>query len=136
MAIIRWQPFQDLDKFFEDLQLVPFFRNGTDLAADVYEEGNNIIVEMQIPGIDADNINISVQDDYLRVGGVREEKKEVEKKHYYTKEIRRGSFERLIALPAPVIADQARAEFKDGTLKISLPKKQQQQEQKIKIEKK
>jgi HSP20 family protein len=131
MPIIRWKPFEELDKILEDF---PSFRAHTwDLAADVYEEDDNVIVEMHIPGIDPDKVEIDVEDTYLHVSGSREEKEEVEDEKYYHKEIRRGSFERVIHLPARVVQEEARAEFKDGVLKVTLPKEQVKKTKKIKV---
>jgi HSP20 family protein len=136
MAIVRWEPLKDLDKFFESVQLTPFFQGSLDLAADVYEDGKDIIAEISAPGIDPDKINISIQNDHLRITGTREEERKVEKKNYYSREIRRGSFERLIPLPEHVVADQARAEFKDGVLRVIMPKKTGEPERKVKVERK
>jgi len=99
---------------------------GLNLAVDVYEEGKNIVAEMQLPGIDPEKVNISVEDGYLVVSGSREEEKEKKEKHYYSKEIRRGSFERAVRLPSAVVADKAEATYENGVLKVTVPKKEEQ----------
>ncbi len=133
MAIIRWRPFHELEEMFEEGE--PFRLNGWDLAADVSEDENNVFVEMNLPGIDPDNVDIDVEKNYLRISGSREEKEEKKDKHYFKKEIRRGSFERIISLPCAVMGDKAQAEVKDGILTVTLPKEKGKQPSKIQIKK-
>ncbi len=121
--ILRWKPFRDLDRFFdEDSPVMALPKFGFDLAADVYEKNGNVIAEMHLPGIDPEKVDISVEENYLKISGSREEKKETEEKDYYSKEIRRGSFERTIPLSHAVKKDKADASYKDGVLKITIPK--------------
>lgn len=122
MAIIKWEPFADVERFFEDFPVPSFKELGTDLAVDVYEEGSNVIAKMNVPGVDPEKINVTVEDNTLRVSGSHEEEKEEKKKHYYHKEIRKGSFERVVSLPQSVLKDKVSAEYKNGTLVVTLPK--------------
>jgi HSP20 family protein len=131
MAIIRWRPLGEIDKFFEELGGLG--QTSRDLAADVYEDNGNVIVEMQMAGIDPDNVDINVEGDHLRVSGSREEEHETEDRNYYAKEIRRGSFERIIHLPVAVNPEQTKAEVTNGVLKITLPKLSKTQARKIKV---
>lgn len=132
MSLIKWEPFVDMDNLFETFPSFPKF--GGDLAVDVYEKDNNVIAEMNLPGINPDNIEISVENNYLHVSGSREESKEEKKKHYYSKEIKRGSFERVVRLPSKVQEDKVSAEFKNGELLITLPKSAETSSKKVKIE--
>ena len=77
---------------------------------------------MHIPGIDLDKIDITAEDNYLCISGSREEKEKIKNKNYYYKEIKYGSFERVIELPCSIIGEKTKAEFKDGVLEITLPK--------------
>ncbi|MCX8197266.1 MAG: Hsp20/alpha crystallin family protein [Candidatus Micrarchaeota archaeon] len=127
VGLVRWKPFQELDleRFFDED--FPFFatRPGlADLATDVYDDGNNIVVKMNAPGFQGDGIEITFEGNYLKVSGQRKEEKEEKQKNYYCKEIRAGSFERMIRLPTAVKADKAEAEYKDGVLKITVPKEE------------
>ncbi|PIP30283.1 heat-shock protein Hsp20 [bacterium (Candidatus Howlettbacteria) CG23_combo_of_CG06-09_8_20_14_all_37_9] len=122
MAIVRWRPF-DVGQFLtEDFPTIKVPRFVGDLAVDVYEKDNKVVAEMGIPGIDPKNLDITIEENYIRIAGSREEVKEEEKKNYYYKEIQRGSFERTIRLPSPVKKEQADAVYEDGTLKITIPK--------------
>lgn len=131
MSIIRWKPFAEIDRFLDELSLGKKFQ---ELSADVYEKNGNVIIEMHTAGIPSDKLDITVEDDYVKVCGLREEEKTEKERDYFIKEIRRGSFERIIDLPTAVSADNAKAEFKDGVLKITLPKLNKKEGRKIKIE--
>ncbi|MEX0940260.1 MAG: Hsp20/alpha crystallin family protein [Candidatus Babeliales bacterium] len=131
MAIIRWRP---LDEAMESL--LENLPSNSDLAVDLYDQNDAVIVEMAVAGIDPDKVEISVEDNSLRIAGEREEKEEVEDRNYYRKEIKRGSFERYVALPTAVVPEETRAEFEDGILSIYLPKKKATKASKVKVERK
>ena len=135
MSIIKWKPFGELEDFFKDISFNDFYRESSDLAIDISEDKKNVIVEMQVPGINPDKIDIQVEDNHLHISGSRQDASETEDRTYYHKEIKRGSFERVVALPCAVKAGEARADFKEGTLTIVLPKSEGAQSQKIAINK-
>lgn len=105
-------------------------------AVDITEDDNQINVTADIPGMNKDEIDISIQDDVLTIKGHKEEKKEEKDKNYIRTERYAGSFNRSLALPGVVDADKVTAAYKDGTLRITLPKKEEakQLEKKIKID--
>lgn len=124
MQILKWEPFKEIDQFFGDRFLQPFSafpKLGLDLAVDVYEEKNNVIAKVSLPGIKAEEVDISIEDDMLTISGRREEEKEVDKKNYYSKEIRRGSFVRSVSLPRSVDAQKAEAKYESGELIVTMP---------------
>jgi len=123
MALIKWEPFRDIERFFEeDFPSWTKAKMGWDLAADVYEENGKIMVRMNLPGIDPDKLDISVENSYVRICGSREEEKEEKGKNYFSREIRRGDFERTVRLPGLVKLEGVEAEYSNGVLMISLPK--------------
>jgi HSP20 family protein len=132
MAIVKWEPFGELDRFFDDFPATGFGMPG-DMAVDLYEDGNNIIAEMNIPGIEPDKVDVTVEGNYLRICGTRSEEKEKKEKQFYSKEIRRGSFERALRLPAQVAEDKVEAEYKDGVLRVTLPKLEEKKAGKVKV---
>ena len=138
MSLIKWTPmfpFEDFDKFFEDM--MPGRKKGMAgfmPAVDVYEDKQNVIVEMPVPHIDADKVDISIDNNVLHVKGKTEKKSEVEDKNYYRREISAGSFHRSIPLPKHVIAEKTSAVHEDGVLKISMPKVGEKKEKKIKVQ--
>ena len=126
------EPFGDWDKMFDEFRRAS--NSGFSPAMDIYEKGHDLMVEMQLPGIDADKVEVSVENDVLTVQGKSEKKSEVEEKNYYRKEIHAGSFYRSIALPAHVVGDKAKASYDDGVLKIAIPKKEEAKAKKVKVE--
>lgn len=132
MALIKWEPFRDIDSFFSEFPKVSSF--GWDLAVDVYEKDNNVMATLSLPGMDPEKINLEVENNHLRISGSREEEKEEKNKHYYSKEIRRGSFERLVPLPCPVKKDKVTAEYKNGELKVTMPKMEMDKSGRVKIQ--
>lgn len=134
MSDRRLRPFHGLGTFLGEVP--PFQSSAFDFATDVSEHAGKVIVEMQVPGVDPEKINIEVENHQLRVSGSREEIRENRDKSYYRKEIKRGSFEREIHLPCLVDQNNVTAQIKDGILTISLPKQKGKQASKIVVRKK
>lgn len=135
MSLIKWEPFDDFDQLFKEFGALAPTQNqvGFDLAADVYEDEKNVMVEMTLPGLKGEDIDVEVEDDYLRIAGKREEIQEKKEKSHYVKEIRRGSFERVVQLPSLVETTGVDATYKDGVLKVSMPKKERETDNKVKV---
>ena len=136
MNLMKWQPFKEIEQFFDEENFRPFFAQpkvGWDFAVDVYEEKGNIVAEMNLPGIDPKELEIKFLNGYLNIEGKREEEKETKDKNFYFKEIKRGFFERKIQLPVKVKEDKFQATFKNGMLKIVVPKLEEEKSTKINI---
>ncbi len=136
MSLIKWEPFDEFDRFFRDVQPLSTNRGlsvGFDMAVDVYEDGDALVAEMNLPGLKGEDIDVEVEDNYLRISGRREEQHEKKEKSHYAKEIRRGSFERVVSLPDAVNQEQVTAEYKDGVLKVHMPKRAETTENKVKV---
>jgi HSP20 family protein len=133
VAISKWNPLQEVNRFFDDVFDHLPTRFGFDLAVDLYQDGNDLIAEMSVPGIDIKNTEVNVVGDILRVSGHREERKEQKEKNYYSREIHRGSFERSLRLPSAVISEETKATYKNGVLKITMPLKKTAEHKKIEI---
>lgn len=133
MSLIQWEPFGQFDRFFEEFRSVPFLKMSTDLAVDVYEKDGKIIAEMNVPGVDPEKIDVVVDGNHLRVTGSHSEESEKKDRHYYSKEIRRGSFERLVTLPSLVKRNEVDAEYRNGVLRVIMQKAESSHEQKIKV---
>ena len=110
--------------------LPPVFRSQP--AVNVWEQGNALLVEMEVPGIKNDQVNISV------VGGelsIKIDRPEVEQENvrYHRRERPVGSFTRVLRLPVEVNADRVEAELRDGVLSITLPKAESAKPRKINV---
>lgn len=134
MIIRKWEPFRDfIEKFFDE-DIFPI--KVASMATDVYETDKDVIVEINVPGFKKEDIKISLQDNYLKVEGRIDEEKEDKNKNYWRKEIKKGSFVRVIPLPREVDVKKAKANLKDGVLKVTLPKLEETKDfgEEIKIE--
>ena len=90
---------------------------------DVSETDKEIKVSAEIPGVEAKDIDVSVEDGMLTIKGEKKYEREEKEKGQYRMERSYGSFERVIALPAEVDESKAKAEFKKGVLRLTLPKR-------------
>jgi HSP20 family protein len=114
-----------MDRLFDEAFTRPFRLYDRDLsmpAVDMYQTDNEVVVKAAIPGVKADEVQISVTGDVLVIKGESKEKEETKEKAYHIREQRWGMFERTLALPTEVVADKAKAEFENGILTITLPK--------------
>ncbi len=144
MAIVSRRPF-GLEDFFGDWMEWPTFdvsdaRRRTPLM-DIYEEDDNVVAEVEMPGMEPEDVNVEFKDNVLRVEAQRKEKREEkdEELGYYCKELSRGYYRRAVPLPVEVEDEKAQAEMKDGVLRIIVPKveekKLEEKGTKIKIKK-
>ena len=136
MDIIKWSPFRDVDKFFEEdfFPVFPAMPRITRPSMDVYQTKDNVVAEIVLAGVDPKDVKVTVENDILTVKGEKKEEKETKEKDYYCKEIRSGSFMRSVSLPVHVKGDKAKAESKDGILKITVPKVEKKIVKEIPIE--
>jgi HSP20 family protein len=104
------------------------------LAVDVYQTKDNIVIKAPIAGVKPDQIDISVSDDMLTLRGERVDEKEVDREHYYVQECYWGAFSRSIILPVATVADKAQASLKDGVLTVTIPKAVQDKVKKIRVQ--
>jgi HSP20 family protein len=140
MALTLWDPFRGLrrrEDLFEDLFRDVFGRGEPALMeppAEVAESEDEVTVKMAVPGVEKDQLQISVSDSMLSVRGETRKETEEKKKNYYRQEIRYGAFQRAVGLPAEVDADKAKADLKNGMLTVTLPKAKQAKARQIKVE--
>jgi HSP20 family protein len=137
MSLVPWRPFANLDKFFEDDDwFLPAFpaRDFAKPAMDIKETDKEVIAEIEIPGFDPEKVDVSVEEGVLRVKGRKDEKKEEKEKGYWRKEIRTGSFERMVRLPVAVKENAVEATYEKGVLKIVMPKAEIKPRSKVKIQ--
>jgi len=102
-------------------------------SVDVLEDKKNIIVKAEIPGMDPSDFDISISDNILTIKGEKKQEKEEKDKNFYMMERQYGTFTRSITLPVEVNEEKVDASYKDGVLKIVIPKKKESKENKIKV---
>jgi len=145
MAIVRWEPFRNLvnsqgefDRFFREA-FSPAMGGGEVSTrtwappVDIYENGDNLVLKAELPGINPDDVEIRVEDNTLYLKGERKFEKEVKEQSYHRVERSYGAFTRTFSLPNSVDADKVAANFKDGVLTLTMPKKEEAKPKTIKI---
>ena len=132
MNIIRWEGFDEVAKFLGDNFALPQMLS-FDMATDIYEKDGELIVEMELPGAEKENLDVSVKDGHLIVSGSREEKSEIKDKKFFAREIKRGSFRRVVTLPYEIDKNSVKATYKNGVLTVRM-KKLPEDEGKVKVE--
>jgi HSP20 family protein len=142
--------FEEMDRWFED-----FFRRPFPLISprwwprlrmpeieevipsiDIFEEGDDVVVKAELPGMKKEDLDIRLTEDTITVSGEKKKEEKVEKKDYYRVERSYGSFTRSFHLPKEVQTEKAAAKFKDGILEIRVPKTEEakKKEKKVLIE--
>lgn len=102
-------------------------------ALDISEKGDTITIRADVPGVDPDKIEVTVQDDLLTLRGSKEESHEEKGENFLRSERRFGSFLRQITLPAPVDESKVHATYKDGVLRVELTRNKSAQPRKIPV---
>ena len=87
---------------------------------DIFEFENSFVVRVEIAGMHRQDFNIQFEGNYLIIWGTRRDKPD--RRAYHQMEVRYGEFSTVVAIPGPVLADQANAEYNDGFLIVTLPK--------------
>lgn len=103
-------------------------------SLDLSESDSAVQVRMDVPGMKAEDIDIKISGDTLRVSGERKEEQEDKGKTWHRVERRYGSFVRTVTLPCAVKEGQAKAEYADGVLTLSIPKSEEAKTRHIKVE--
>ena len=146
MAISRWDPFRDLNvlqdrmnRLFDDAGRgwradEPSATTTWSPAVDIYETENEIVVQAELPGVDRKDISLNLENNVLTLKGERRFEKETKEENYHRIERSYGGFSRAFSIPATVDEEKIRADYRDGILKIALPKKEQVKPKQIRIE--
>ena len=138
----NWSPYFDVGKTLEEmdrilgavgrplsLRSVP---RGTFPAINVYDQGNATVLTAEVPGVASDDLELTVLGDSVTLKGQRKADAG-EKERYYRRERPMGAFMRTVTLPAPVKADSAKAECRDGVLRVYLEKAEEAKAKKVQI---
>lgn len=104
------------------------------LSGNVYEDEAKIVVRLEIPGLKKDDLKIEVHDRTLLVSGEKRFERESGEGRYRSFQCAYGAFQRSVALPASVLSDRASASYRDGILKIELPKEVRERPRRLDIQ--
>jgi HSP20 family protein len=133
-TITRWNPYTEmisLRNALDEMLQNSFSRlfgetnqlRSSDLSVpvDMYEKNGDFVIRTDLPGVKADDIDISIRDDALTIKGEFEKEKDEERENVHCQEIQYGKFQRMVKLPGNVDPDQVDAFFEDGVLRLTLP---------------
>ena len=151
-AVTPWRPFMDLTRWERDMDRImeDFFgrrmrpwwperwsrREVMELeapAVDLFEDKNDIVVKVELPGMEKENVEVKLTDHMLTIKGEKKKTEEVKEENYYRSERSYGSFIRTLELPTDVHADKVKASFKNGILEVRLPKTEEAKSKEIKV---
>ncbi|MES1023073.1 Hsp20/alpha crystallin family protein [Gloeocapsa sp. BRSZ] len=130
MALIRWQPFQEIetlrrqmDQVFDELagsnqQLETFWKPAVELK----DTEDNLILRAEIPGVEGKDLDVQVTREAVAIRGEYRREKQAQERGLFRSEFRYGKFQRVVGLPVAIQNDQVQAEFKNGILTLTLPK--------------
>jgi HSP20 family protein len=103
-----------------------------DVFIDMYQTDKDVVVKATLPGVNAEDVHISVSGDLLTIKGEHSEEEVVNEADYIHRERRYGTFSRSLPLPVSVNSDKAEAVFDKGVLTVTLPKKEEAKPKRIK----
>lgn len=150
MALVRWRPIQSFFPQMWDIQneinrvfnnvMAPFSSEGGELrgtwspSVDIAETENELVVSADLPGVNKEDIKVNVQNNVLTFSGERKQGTKSEENNYHRLERSYGFFSRSFALPATVKADAIKAVYKDGVLRLTLPKVEEARPRQIAVD--
>lgn len=150
MALVRWQPAQNLFPRIWDIQneinkifnsvMAPFSSEESELrgtwtpSVDISETEDELIVSADLPGLNKEDIKVNVQNNVLTFSGERKQETKSEGSNYHRLERSYGFFSRSFTLPATVKTDEIKAAYKDGVLRLTLPKAEEAKPRQIAVD--
>ena len=141
MAIERWSPFAEMrrmDDVFNRLWRGGFGQmaetpEAWSIPLDVTRNGDDVVVKASLPGVEKENIDVTIEESVLTIRAQVDEEKEEKENGYLLKERRTGSFYRAVQLPDSVDSEKAESNYKDGVLTIRLPKQEEKKARKLTV---
>jgi HSP20 family protein len=148
MAIVRWEPFRDLQAVQDRLNRVfdEAFRGtprGNDdewalggswaPSVDIFEHEGNLVLKAELPGVDPKDVDVRVENNVLTLRGERKFENEVKREKYHRVERAYGTFSRSFTLPNVVDTEKIKAEYKDGVLQVTLPQREEAKPKQIQV---
>jgi HSP20 family protein len=145
MSIVRYDPFRDLRTLQEEVNrlfstnLTRAFgdegigRGAWSPSVDIYENKDQIVLEAELPGMKQEDFDLSIENNVITLRGERKFEKTDDSDNYHRVERSYGSFTRSFTLPPAVSAEGARAEYANGVLRVTLPKREEAKSRRIEI---
>lgn len=142
-SIMRWEPFRNLSSLQEQVNRLfesSFPSRGDESAltawapaVDVYETENELVIKADLPDVTEKDLDVRIENNMLTIRGERKFEQKVKEESYLRMERAYGSFSRSFSLPNSVNTEAIKAEYKDGVLNITLPKRAESKPKQVKI---
>jgi len=142
MALIRWEPFREIDSLQNEMNrlfdsLTPTSRSewaGNFVPpVEMHENGDAVYLKLEVPGIDAKDLDVQVTAEAVSISGQRQAETKTDQKGVTRSEFRYGKFQRVIPLPTRIQNDKVEANYKDGILMLTLPKAEAEKTKVVKV---
>jgi HSP20 family protein len=142
MALIRWQPFHEMDALQRDMNRMfealasneqTSMRQAFLPLAEMEQTEDAVHLKVEVPGMNADDLDVQVTKDAVMISGERKSESKSENNGMKRSEFRYGSFSRTIPLPVPIDNNQVKGDYQDGILTLELPKLQKQENKVTKV---
>ena len=145
MNLVRWEPFRELislrqamDRLFEESFVRPsralaLVGDGIQPVIDMYQTPNEVVVKASLPGVKAEDVEVTITDDTLTIKGETKATDEVKREDYLYREHHYGSFTRSIALPHGLQSEKAEATAENGILTLTIPRAEEAKPKTIEI---
>lgn len=127
MSLIEWNPFRERGRELADyFGGFPsrLFAEASVPKVDIFQTEKEVIVKAEIPGVSKDNLNVVVDEDAIRLSGQNKKDEVFTDENVYRRERYYGTFSRTIPLPVEVKTEETKAEYRDGILTITAPKRE------------
>ncbi|CUU07432.1 HSP20 family protein [Candidatus Thermokryptus mobilis] len=137
--LMRYSPFKEIEMMEKEINKMfnDFFRSfdrGYEYPLmDIIDSKDDLVIYVEVPGVSKDDIKVKIHNDVLTISGERKEPELPEKANCLIREREFGKFMRSVRLPYPIEVSKVSAEYKDGILKITLPKKEEVKPKEIQI---
>jgi HSP20 family protein len=145
MNVVKYDPFRELRGLQDEMTrlftgVVPPSLNREEMLngawvpnVDIYENKDNLVLEAELPGMNREDFELSIENNVITLKGERKFEKKAEGDNYHRIERSYGAFTRSFTLPQTVSADGAKAEFNNGVLHVRLPKREETKARKIEV---
>jgi HSP20 family protein len=144
MQLMPWRPFGELGSIRSEMERLwnkflgetPFARSFTEEwspSVDISETKDKLVINAELPGLDATDVNVSISGDLLTIKGEKKKEEEEKDEHHHYMGRYYGSFKRSFQLPVNVKTDKIEAAFDKGVLKVTLPKTEEAKKKEIEI---
>jgi len=140
VSLVKWDPFREFNALNDRLGNFlgrnyegPLATTAWSPSVDIFENDNEVVFKAELPGLNAKDIEVKLENNVLLLKGERRFEKETKEENYHRIEREYGTFSRSFSLPTAVNGDKVTAEYKDGILKVNLPKKEEIKPKPIKI---